>query len=156
MEFPRHGWPAELIATFFLVGRLPRAPGTFGSLAALPILYLLHVHWGAIAVGLFAGTVAILGTWATAAYLRGTEESDPGSIVIDEVLGQAIAVLVLSAAPLPYLFGFVLFRIFDIVKPWPANIIDARMKSAAGVMLDDVVAGIYAGVATLLIIEVLP
>ena len=148
---------SRLIATVFYVGRVPFAPGTFGSLVALPLGYLLHRFAGF--PGLLIATVLVfaLGWWATAAATKGTTDHDPSEIVIDEVAGQWIALWPLSFGlwhagvdpsvfPYPgWIAAFVLFRLFDILKPWPVSWAD-RKTTALGVMLDDVIAGLMAAI----------
>lgn len=145
----------RFIATFGFVGLLPGAAGTWGSLAALPVGYLLH-RLGGFPLLLAATAVAYaLGIWATRVETSEQADLDPGHIVIDEVVGLWIALMPLSAglwfagAP-PGLFpwpgwvsAFVLFRIFDIWKPGPIAWADRR-KGPTGVMLDDVLAGLLA------------
>lgn len=146
------------ISTIFFVGLLPKAPGTWGSLAALPLAYLLHML-GGFAL-LFVATILMffLGWWATAKETEGKESHDPGEIVIDEVVGQWITLFPVSAALSCSVIGdvwspfglavlaFGLFRIFDIGKPSLVGVAD-RLHTAFGVMLDDVVAGIMAAAA---------
>jgi phosphatidylglycerophosphatase A len=152
----------RFIATFGFVGLIPVAPGTWGSLAALPTGYLLHRLGGFPLLALATLAAYALGTWATASETRGAPDPDPSHIVIDEVVGQWIALMPLSAglwfagAP-PQLFpwpgwvsAFLLFRLFDIWKPGPVGWADRR-KGPAGVMLDDVVAGLIAAVLVTLL-----
>ncbi len=146
---------SALIATFLYVGRIPLAPGTFGSLAALPLAYLLHRFAGFPLFVVVTIIVFLLGWAATRAETRGRKDHDPGEIVIDEVVGQWIALWPLSGglwfmsvdpAVFPYpgwIGGFLLFRVFDIFKPWPVSWAD-RQTTALGVMLDDVLAGLMA------------
>jgi len=151
----------RLITTFFYVGLLCPAPGTWGSLAALPagwLLYLLGGPWLAvIAVALAYG----LGRWAVAIETAGAEDKDPGHIVIDEVVGQWIALLPLffgaaqAGASVTALYpgwiaAFLLFRLFDIWKPGPIGKAD-RKGGPTGVMLDDVWAGVFAGIGVILL-----
>jgi len=151
----------RLITTFFCVGLLRPAPGTWGSLAALPagwLLYLLGGPWLAvIAVALAYG----LGRWAVAIETAGAEDKDPGHIVIDEVVGQWIALLPVffgaahAGASVTALYpgwiaAFLLFRLFDIWKPGPIGKAD-RKGGPTGVMLDDVWAGVFAGIGVILL-----
>lgn len=136
--------PAGVIATWFGAGLLPRAPGTWGSLAALPFAWLISYAGGWIA--LMVATILIfgLGVWAAGKAARETGIADPGSIVIDEVAGQWMTLIPIGTDPLAYLIGFVLFRAADIFKPWPASWADRTIKGGLGVMLDDVLAAGYA------------
>jgi phosphatidylglycerophosphatase A len=151
----------RLIATFFYIGTLRPAPGTWGSAAAVLAAYVLH---GLGSFGLLAvATVVVffVGWWATIEETRGKEDHDPSEIVIDEVAGQWLALWPLSASlwwmgsdpwafPLPgWIAAFVLFRIFDIWKPSLVGWFDRR-HSALGVMMDDVVAGIMAALVVVL------
>ncbi|PXW70293.1 phosphatidylglycerophosphatase A [Loktanella sp. PT4BL] len=151
----------HLIATFFYVGHIRPAPGTWGSLAALPAgwaIYALFGPWG-----LIAGIVLsyVLGVWATGVETKGKDNHDPSEIVIDEVCGQWIALLPLAFGAARqdvdilllwpgWVAAFALFRLFDITKWGPIGWAD-RIHGPTGVMLDDVIAGIFAaiGVAAL-------
>lgn len=145
---------ARLIATFFGAGYLRPASGTWGSAAALPAAWVLATLGGAPLLALGAAVAYIGGIWATGAVTRDMTEKDPSIVVIDEVAGQWIALLpvVIGAAHANapvlalwpgWLAAFLLFRLFDIVKPWPVRVFD-RMKSPIGVMTDDILAGVYA------------
>lgn len=141
--------PAMLLATWFGSGLLPKAPGTWGSLAALPFAWAIAQCFGSLALVPAALAVFLLGCWASDRVVRTSGIKDPGHIVIDEVAGQW---LTLAAAPpglLAWGFGFLLFRLADIVKPWPANWADRSVRGGLGVMLDDVLAAIYAAGALL-------
>jgi len=135
--------PHHWVAYGFGAGLLPKAPGTAGTAAAIP-LYLLLAPLplaGYLAVLLL---LTLVGLWACHKTMRELGVHDPGAIVWDEVLGF---LLTMVAAPSGWgwvLLGFVLFRFFDIVKPWPIRIIDRRVPGALGVILDDLVAGLMA------------
>ncbi|WP_432635411.1 phosphatidylglycerophosphatase A family protein [Albidovulum sp.] len=146
----------KLIATFIGAGLLRPAPGTWGSLAALPVAWALMTLLGPLALIPAAAVVFALGWWATAEETRGNEDHDPAEIVIDEVAGQWIALFPVAlgvahtGADLRDLWpgwiaAFVLFRLFDIWKPWLVGAADRR-GDALGVMLDDVWAGVFAAV----------
>lgn len=145
---------ATLIATVGYVGYLRPAPGTWGSLVALPLGWLLHVIGGPwlLLTAIFLGYLA--GLRATAIVTDGQPDHDPSEIVIDEVVGQWIALLPLSfgawhtgaaiTALWPgWITAFVAFRAFDISKLGPIGWADRR-KGPTGVMLDDVIAGVFA------------
>ena len=145
---------SKIIATFFGAGLLRPAPGTWGSLAALPAAYLWVTLVGAPFFAASIVALYYLGLWATTQETAGTTDHDPSEIVIDEVVGQWIALLpaivgafymktsLLALWP-GWVAAFVLFRLFDIIKPWHVGIADRR-EDATGVMLDDVIAGAYA------------
>ncbi len=148
---------SRLIATFFGVGNLRPAPGTWGSAAAVLVAWPLHGLGGFPLLAAATIAVFFVGWWATAEATRGQSDHDPSEIVIDEVAGQWIALWPLSAGlwfagAAPWLFpypgwigGFLLFRLFDIWKPGPIGWAD-RLNSPLGVMLDDVIAGIFAAI----------
>ncbi len=138
--------PAVLLATWFGAGLLPVAPGTWGSLAALPFAWAIAALWGWPALLLATIVVFFLGWWASSVVTGQSGRKDPGAIVIDEVAGQW---LTLVAVPLDlgdYAAGFLLFRFFDVVKPWPASWADRALPGGLGVMADDIFAGVYAAV----------
>ena len=132
-----------LIATGFYSGYLPKAPGTWGSLIGLLLFFLLQnlsLHFYlAVVAGLF-----IVGSFAAGETEKILDTRDPGIVVIDEIVGMLITLAAIPVTPLNLLLGFILFRIFDIVKPFPIRLIDQRFHGGLGIMLDDVVAGIYA------------
>jgi phosphatidylglycerophosphatase A len=145
---------SHLIATFGGVGHLRPAPGTWGSLAALPVA--LGIYWlgGVMLFALSIVVVFAAGWWATAVETKGKEDHDPSEIVIDEVAGMWIALLpvmigashsgagVLALWP-GWVVAFAAFRLFDITKPGPVGWAD-RQRGPFGVMLDDVIAGVLA------------
>jgi phosphatidylglycerophosphatase A len=152
---------ARMIGTVAGVGYIRPAPGTWGSLVALPWAWLLHVIGGLPLLVLAIGVAAVLGWWATARMTSGSDDHDPSEIVIDEVVGQWIALLPLSVASWRmgiditvmwpgWVAAFVLFRLFDIWKPWLVGAADRR-GDALGVMLDDVIAGIFAAIGVLVL-----
>jgi phosphatidylglycerophosphatase A len=147
------------------VGYLPLAPGTWGSLLAVGFYLLLHSSWfphtdippGAyvrsylVIQGLIITAVTLIGVWAASRTERVLRIKDPGKVVIDEVAGQLIALVVLPgrlwrASDIGALFAaFILFRFFDIVKPYPARKLES-LKGGLGIMADDLVAGLYAAI----------
>ena len=137
------GW----IASGFGSGFAPIASGTVGSaVAILPWLLLRELPWWAYLATLVAAL--LIGIWAASGVIRRIHVQDPGVIVWDEFIGQWIALFLLPVGPGPswawLLAGFLLFRIFDVIKPWPVSWADKRVKGGLGTMLDDVFAGIYA------------
>lgn len=147
--------PVSLLATWFGSGLLPKAPGTWGSLAALPFAWAIHHLAGPAGLALAAGAVFVLGVWAGGAYAARDGRADPGPVVIDEVAGQWLTLLPVAPDPLLYTAGFVLFRVADIAKPWPVSWADRRIGGGLGIMLDDVLAAVYAGAALFLFARLL-
>ena len=142
--------PATLIATWFGSGLLPKGPGTWGSLAALPFAWIIAIAGGPWLLAAAALLVFAVGLWASHRYAEALGEADPGSVVVDEVVGQWIALLPVALSPAHYAIAFIAFRFFDILKPWPVNLLDRRLKGALGIMADDVMAGFYAAAVTFL------
>ncbi len=143
--------PALLIATWFGSGLIKPAPGTWGSLAALPFAWVIATFgesWYLLpaAIALFP-----VGVWAATEYDRVKESHDSSEIVVDEVVGVWITLAFVPPDWLHYLVGFVLFRLFDILKPWPVRWADRKIAGGMGVMLDDVLAAIYAALSLYLI-----
>lgn len=139
--------PARMITSWFGTGHLPYAPGTWGSLAALPFAWVIAYAFGPTGL-LIASLIALgVGIWATHIVLRSSASKDPSHIVIDEVVGQWIALLPAAPGePWPWIAAFLAFRLFDIVKPWPASHFDRKVAGATGVVMDDVFAGLYAAI----------
>lgn len=144
-----------MIATLFGVGFISMAPGTWGSLAALPLAYVLHVLGSFPLLAAATLIVFLAGLWAAGVETFGQDNHDPSEIVIDEVVGQWLALFPISAglwltAAQPatvswpgWILAFLAFRFFDIVKPWPVSWADAK-ETPLGLMLDDVIAGVMA------------
>lgn len=141
--FLRH--PVHLLAFGFGSGCAPKAPGTFGTLMALPFYLLLSTLPVAAYVGVLV-LAFVAGIWICERTSRALGVHDHGGIVWDEFVGLW---LTLCAVPLSWqavLAGFVLFRVFDIWKPWPIGWLDRKVSGGFGIMLDDVVAGLYAAI----------
>lgn len=133
-----------LLATWFGAGLLRPAPGTIGSLAAIPFGYAIVMLSGQVALAIAAALLLIIGTLAAHRYGKKSGVADDQSIVIDEVAGMWIAAIPAGKNLLLWLLAFFLFRLFDIWKPWPASYFDNRSRNGFDVMMDDVVAGVYA------------
>ncbi len=151
----------RIIGTFFYIGYLKPAPGTWGSLAALPFVWLFYELGGPWLLGMVTILTFLAGAWATDAMLADHESDDPSEIVIDEVVGMWVAMwpvafgAAMAGADILALYpgwiaAFLAFRLFDIWKPGPIGWADRR-GGASGVMLDDVIAGAFAAVVTLLL-----
>ena len=130
-------------ATWFGVGFSPFAPGTCGSFIALPFAWIIYAWTGVYGLGLATALLFFIGIWVSRRYCEFVNKHDPPEIVIDEVVGQCLTLLIASTNIFHYLLGFIIFRAFDILKPWPIYLIDKKIGGGLGVMLDDVIAGIY-------------
>ena len=148
MPQPKTRW-AWTLATFFGAGLLKPGPGTYGSIAALGLWYAA-AHFFApsftaltIATTIAALIVTALGIPASTIVAREAAREDPGFVVIDEVAGQLIALIALTPTPTHAIIALILFRLFDIWKPWPIRRLEA-LPEGTGIMLDDVAAGLLA------------
>jgi phosphatidylglycerophosphatase A len=130
-----------LVATVGGAGYAPVAPGTVAS--ALTVLVLWLVPFTRAGLLLFVAVIVVLGTWAAHHAESAIGGKDPGAIVIDEVAGMALSVLVFPLTLPVLVTGFLFFRLFDIVKPFPARG-SQRVGGGVGVMIDDLIAGVYA------------
>ena len=160
------------------VGYLPLAPGTWGSLVGIGVYALVrgaamkfffdagagrnfnlfHVYYGVIALELVAiVAISLVGTWAASRTEELSGKKDPGRVVIDEVAGQFVALIpvpfVLETAWWTAILAFILFRFFDIVKPYPARKLES-LEAGLGIMADDVVAGVYAAIVVALAVVI--
>ena len=141
-----------MLASGFSVGFFPFAPGTIGSLSALPMAYFSIYFAGQAGLVSLIGVFLIAGLLTTSVVLKTAKSTDPSFVVIDEIVGQLLAFFFVATdlhfkmTAIDLLWGFLLFRFFDIVKIWPASFFDKKVHTAFGVMMDDVVAGFYAAV----------
>jgi len=129
------------VATVCGVGYAPVAPGTFGSAAGLLLWWLLPASWVAQSVAIVA--LFIAGAWAGNVAERHFGRTDPGQVVIDEVMGMLITLFLNPVGWAGALAGFLLFRVFDVIKPYPANRFE-QFHGGVGVMADDAMAAVYA------------
>jgi phosphatidylglycerophosphatase A len=137
---------ARILATWFGLGLLPKAPGTWGSLAALPLGYAV-IAWANLELFcIITALMFVIGIWASSITSNEIGATDPSEIVIDEVVGQWIVLIIIPHNIILYFFAFILFRFFDIVKPWPISWADKKIKGGWGIMIDDVLAAIFAGI----------
>ncbi|GAC1351218.1 MAG: phosphatidylglycerophosphatase A [Polyangiales bacterium] len=134
---------AHVLAVWFGCGHVPLMPGTAGTLGAIPLYLLLRPH-GLGAVAIAAAVVTAVGVWSSSLVCDRLKVKDPQIVCIDEVAGVLIAFLGAPAGWLGTVAGFVLFRLFDQFKPWPARLAERRLPSGWGVMFDDVAAGAWA------------
>ncbi|MBK1718013.1 phosphatidylglycerophosphatase A [Thiocystis violacea] len=137
------------IAFGFGSGLSPKAPGTVGTLAAIPLYLLMSpLHW-MLYVGLVL-VFTVAGIWICGSVARDIGGKDPSAIVWDEFVGFLITMLAAPPGWLWILVGFLAFRLFDIWKPWPIRVVDQRMEGGLGIMLDDVIAGVMAALVLLI------
>ena len=137
-----YGKIALILATWFGIGLVPVVPGTFGTLAAVPLVLLLNYlgEWYGVFALVVITIVAIRVSDRTQELLGRT---DPSEVVIDEVAGFLATMLLFPASLVNVGLGFILFRFFDIVKPWPVRQTE-RLKGGFGIVVDDLLAGVYA------------
>ena len=147
-----------LFVTMFGLGKVPKIPGTFGSLATVVVLYLFfhifNIPSKIILIGLII--IFIYSFTAVSSYIKGNENKDPKEVVVDEFIGQSIPIYLYeishSTAKEPqeailfYIYIFILFRFFDIKKPFPINYFDKNFKNSFGVIFDDLLAGLFSGI----------
>jgi len=130
-------------ATGGWIGYSPVAPGTFGSLAALPICLLIS-SLGIGSALIVVVALIMVSTWIVHAAEKMEAQKDPSQVVLDEICGMAIALFALPFTPFFIIGGFALFRVFDILKPFPIRWIDNNVHGGLGIMLDDIIAGVFA------------
>jgi phosphatidylglycerophosphatase A len=135
---------ALAVATALGVGYVPVAPGTFGSAVGLLLWYLLPAS--PIAQAAAIAVIIVIGSWSGTVAEHHFGRADPGYVVIDEVAGMLVTLFLVPVGWAGALLAFLLFRLSDIVKPYPANRLE-RLPGGAGIMADDVMAGVYANVA---------
>jgi phosphatidylglycerophosphatase A len=136
--------PIHFLALGFGSGLAPKAPGTFGTIAAIPLVCLLAYSTtlsGYILVTLLA---SLIGVWLCGKTAHDMMVHDDSSIVWDEIAGLLITMIAVPLSWQTLLLGFILFRIFDILKPWPISYLDARVHGGFGIMVDDILAGVFA------------
>jgi phosphatidylglycerophosphatase A len=148
--------PAVIAATACGVGFAPLATGTWGSLVTLPLGWMIATWFGASGLIVSAFAATFIGVVASNWLLARGAHDDPGFIVIDEVAGQLLALAFVPTTWWAYALAFVFFRFADVTKPFPANWCDQKLDGGWGVMADDLVAGLYAGIASWVAIAFLP
>jgi phosphatidylglycerophosphatase A len=143
-RIPPRSFLALALASAFGVGYIPIAPGTLGS--AVGLLLWLALPAAATAQAIAIGALLVVGSWSAGAAERHFGRSDPGQVVIDEVAGMLVTLFLNPVGWLGAIGAFVLFRIADIIKPFPANRLE-RLPGGIGVMADDLMAAVYANLA---------
>lgn len=140
--------PVLFLAFGFGSGLAKKAPGTFGTVAAIPV-YLLAIQFNFIIYSLLTLMASVVGVWICGKAADILGEHDFGGIVWDEIAGYLVTMWFVSFSWQNVALGFVLFRIFDIIKPWPIKWIDEKVSGGFGIMLDDIIAGVFAGLILL-------
>jgi phosphatidylglycerophosphatase A len=147
--------PVHLLAFGFGSGLSPRAPGTMGTIVAVPLYLLMaaflspHVYLGLIIVSF------VIGIYLCGRTAKDLGVHDHGGIVWDEFVGYWITMFMVPLSWYGVLAGFILFRLFDILKPFPIGWLDSKVKGGLGIMLDDVLAGVYAAICLQIIIQLI-
>ncbi len=141
--------PTHFLALGFGSGLAPKMPGTFGTVAALPLVIVFAMMLDVAAYMAITMIVSVVGIWLCGKTANDMGVHDDSSIVWDEIAGMMIAMIAVPLTWQNLLVAFVLFRIFDILKPWPISLLDKKLHGGLGIMLDDIVAGI----ATLAIMQ---
>jgi phosphatidylglycerophosphatase A len=135
--------PIHFLALGFGSGLMPKAPGTFGTLAAIPF-FLLMSDLSPINYALLVLLISVVGIYLCGKTADDIGVHDHGAIVWDEFAGFFITMFMVPVSWLSILVGFILFRFFDILKPWPISIADKKLTSGFGIMFDDILAGLFA------------
>ncbi|TNG01086.1 MAG: phosphatidylglycerophosphatase A [Gammaproteobacteria bacterium] len=135
--------PIHLLAFGLGAGASPYAPGTVGTLLGVPIVWLL-ADWPLWVYLLVTAVLVLVGIWVCEKTSRDIGVHDHSGIVIDEIAGYLITMIAVPVNIWTLLAGFILFRIFDVAKPWPIHWLDKRVKGGFGIMIDDVIAGVFA------------
>jgi len=152
MSFPNYNKVSHVMATCFGVGSIPFAPGTWGSLFAILLIYNIAFlqEW------IILATVLIVAfSWWVCVEIHKETKSDSSEIVIDEFAGMFVACMFINHDFISLVFAFLFFRFFDIVKPWPISWVDKNIKNGPGILIDDLLAGLFAGILMLSIFEII-
>ena len=128
------------LSTFGGLGNLPFAPGTWGSLVAIPIGWVVIEVFGNTSLLFVSFVVFLMGVWASSQFAKHRKTADPSSCVIDEVAGQLTVLSFFANDPVIMLSAFLTFRFFDIIKVWPTSWVDKNIRGGFGIMIDDIIA----------------
>ena len=140
---------ARCIATYCYIGLLPKMPGTWGSIFALPLAWVLY-KLGNIPYWVAFISITLIGIWASKVYSERVKKEDPDEVVIDEVAGILTVFLFVKPTPLMLVLGLVLFRVIDILKPPPIGWFE-KLPHGVGIMVDDLLAGVLTGLILLFV-----
>jgi phosphatidylglycerophosphatase A len=146
--------PIHLLAFGFGSGLSPVAPGTFGTLAAIPIYLALVNSVNSVIYLLVVILLSLIGFWLCGKTAKDLGVHDHPGIVWDEIVGFLITMYLVPLSWVWIMVGFALFRVFDILKPWPIRVLDEKVEGGIGIMLDDIVAGIFAWVVLQIIVNI--
>ena len=152
MSFPNYNKISHVLATCFGVGSIPFAPGTWGSLFAVLLIHNIAFlqEW------IILATVLIVAfSWWVCVEVHKETKSDSSEIVIDEFEVMFVACMFINHDFISLIFAFLFFRFFDIVKPWPISWVDKNIKNGPGILIDDLLAGLFAGILMLAIFEII-
>ena len=152
MNFPDYNKISHVLATCLGVGSIPFAPGTWGSLFAVLLIYNIAFlqEW------IILATVLIVAfSWWVCVEVHKETKSDSSEIVIDEFAGMFVACMFINHDFISLVFAFLFFRFFDIVKPWPISWVDKNIKNGPGILIDDLLAGLFAGILMLTIFVII-
>ncbi|AAC06620.1 phosphatidylglycerophosphatase A family protein [Aquifex aeolicus] len=140
----------EFLATGFLVGKLPVAPGTFGTLVGIPLVLLLYLDRN---LYLFGTLIFFFLGWISSEYMvQNLRDEDPEQVVIDEIVGYLLCFLFVEPTLKSLILAFIIFRVVDILKPFPVNLFE-NFPGGLGVMMDDVVGGLITSVVLYLLLQ---
>jgi len=142
---------ALILSSWFGVGLIPVASGTFGTLAAVAPVAVIN-FFGEIPSAIFLVTLVAVALWSSDVTRKRLLREDPAEVVIDEAAGLCLSVFFLLVTFISFCLGFLLFRFFDILKPFPIGVIDRRVKGGLGIVLDDIVSGIFANICVRIIL----
>jgi phosphatidylglycerophosphatase A len=145
---------ALVLSSWFGSGLSPVASGTVGTLAAIPFAVLMN-YLGTVPSAVFLAALIAAAFWSSEIAWRRLGIDDPSEVVIDETAGYCLSVFLLPFSFESFALGFVFFRVFDIWKPFPIGLIDRRVKGGAGIVLDDLVAGVFANVSVTVVLAII-
>ena len=145
---------AMLVATAGGAGYFPIAPGTVGSAVGV-VIYVLTRGWPLVWQAALIAVVSLAGIWAAGVAAKQLDREDPSQVVVDEVAGQLVTLFAAGASWAGMLLGFLVFRVLDIIKPWPANRFE-RLHGGLGIMADDLMAGVYGALIVQAAVRLLP
>jgi phosphatidylglycerophosphatase A len=145
---------ALVLSSWFGSGLFPIASGTFGTLAAIPFVVAIN-YLGKLPSGVFLVMLTAAAIWSAHVSRNSLGIDDPSEVVIDEAAGFCLSVFLLPFTFLSFALGFLFFRAFDILKPFPIGLIDKRVKGGLGIVLDDLVAGLFANICVRIILALI-